>query len=222
DSVDELLDRSGMAEEYVIRAADEGSDPDPPPDLSEIDFDPLTAKVAVRKRSETDRSAALLKPRASTAATPIPTRIDLPDRIEQLIEDYNAGSLKIAEYLRRLVELSQSRTAEEQRSVAEGLTEAELAIFDLLTKPEPVLTDDEREVVKASAKHLLAVLQEKLVLDWRRKAATAADVRTSIRQLLDAELPADPYPPEVFDQKVQAVFDHIATAYGDDGTSVYD
>src|SRR5690606_31674961 len=38
----------------------------------------------------------------------------------------------------------------------------------------------------------------------------------------DAELPADPYPPEVFDQKVQAVFDHIATAYGDDGTSVYD
>lgn len=43
-------------------------------------------------------------------------------------------------------------------------------------------------------------------------------MRTTI---LDAELPADPYPPEVFDAKVQAVFDHIATAYGDDGTSVY-
>jgi type I restriction enzyme, R subunit len=40
--------------------------------------------------------------------------------------------------------------------------------------------------------------------------------------VLDADLPADPYPPEVFDTKIQAVFDHIVTAYGDDGPSVYD
>ncbi len=76
--------------------------------------------------------------------------------------------------------------------------------------------------MKASAKRLLAHIQDKLVLDWRRKAATTADVRASIRRVLDADLPADPYPPEVFDAKVQAVFDHIATAYGDDGSSVYD
>jgi len=60
------------------------------------------------------------------------------------------------------------------------------------------------------------------VLDWRRRAATTADVRLSIKSILDAELPADPYPPELFDAKVQAVFDHVATAYGDDGRSVYD
>ena len=35
------------------------------------------------------------------------------------------------------------------------------------------------------------------------------------------DLPEDPYPPEVFDIKVQAVFDHVITAYGDDGSSVY-
>jgi type I restriction enzyme R subunit len=34
--------------------------------------------------------------------------------------------------------------------------------------------------------------------------------------------PRDPYPPEVFDAKVQAVFDHVTTAYGDDGSSVYE
>ena len=71
---------------------------------------------------------------------------------------------------------------------------------------------------QASAKRLLAHLHEKLVLDWRRKAATTADVRTTILDVLDADLPADPYPPEVFDAKVQAVFDHIVTAYGDDGS----
>lgn len=56
-------------------------------------------------------------------------------RIEELIAEYNVGSLNIDEYLRRLVELSRSPTDEEQRAVVEGLTEEELAIFDLLTKP---------------------------------------------------------------------------------------
>jgi type I restriction enzyme R subunit len=222
DSVDELLDRSVGAEEYVIRAAAEGSEPDALIDLSLIDFDSLAARFAGRKRAETDRLAALLQQRAVAAATRNPTRFDLVERIEELIAKYNAGSVNIDEYLRRLIELSQSLTEEEQRSVAEGLTEEELAIFDLLTKPEPALTDAERDVVKASAKRLLADLHDKLVLDWRRKAATAADVWSSIRRLLDDDLPADSYPPEVFDAKVQAVFDHIASAYGDDGHSVYD
>jgi len=222
DAVDELLDRSVGAEEYVIRAAAEGSEPDPLIDLSQIDFDALAARFAGRKRAETDRLATLLKQRAVAAATRNPTRYDLVKRIEELIATYNAGSLNIDEYLRRLVELSQSLTEEEQRAVIEGLSEEELAIFDLLTKPDPVLTGAERAVVKASAKRLLADLHNKLVLDWRRKAATAADVRSSIRRLLDADLPADPYPPDVFDAKVQAVFDHVATAYGDDGRSVYD
>jgi len=222
DAVDDLLDRSVGAEEYVIRAAAEGSEPEPLIDLSKIDFDALAARFAGRKRAETDRLAALLRQRAIAAATRNPTRYDLVERIEELIAEYNAGSLNIDEYLRRLVALSQSLTDEEQRAVVEGLSDEELAIFDLLTKPEPVLTDSERDLVKASAKRLLTHLQDKLVLDWRRKAATTADVRASIRRILDADLPADPYPPEVFDAKVQAVFDHIATAYGDDGHSVYD
>jgi len=222
DAVDDLLDRSVGAEEYLIRAAAEGSEPEPLIDLTQIDFDALAARFAGRKRAETDRLAALLKQRAVSAATRNPTRFDLVERIEKLIAEYNAGSLNIDEYLRRLIELSQTLSSEEQRSVTEGLTEEELAVFDLLTQPEPVLDDAEREVVKASAKRLLVHLQDKLVLDWRRRAATAADVRVEIRRVLDEDLPADPYPPEVFDQKVQAVFDHIATAYGDDGTSVYD
>jgi type I restriction enzyme, R subunit len=221
DAVDALLDRSVGAEEYVIRAAAEGSEPDPLIDLSQIDFDGLAAAFAGRKRAETDRLAALLKQRAVAAATRNPTRYDLVQRIEELIADYNAGSVNIDEYLRRLIDLSKALTDEEQRAVTEGLTEEELAIFDLLTKPEPTLTDAERELVKASAKRLLAHLHDKLVLDWRRKSATTADVRTAIRDVLDADLPADPYPADIFDTKVRAVFDHVIAAYGDDGSSIY-
>ncbi len=221
DAVDELLDRSVGAEEYVIRAAAEGSEPDPLIDLSQIDFDGLAAKFAGRKRAETDRLAAQLQDRAIAAATRNPTRYDLVQRIEELIAEYNAGSVNIDEYLRRLIELSKTLAEEEQRAVTEGLTEEELAVFDLLTKPDPALTDAERDVVKASAKRLLTHLHDKLVLDWRRRAATTADVRVTIRDVLDADLPEDPYPPELFDIKVQAVFDHVITAYGDDGSSVY-
>ena len=221
DAVDALLDRSVGAEEYVIRAAAEGIEPDPLIDLSQIDFDVLAAQFAGRKRAETDRLASLLKVRAVSAATRNPTRFDLVDRIEELIASYNAGSLNIDEYLRRLIALSHDLSAEERRAVVEDMTEEELAIFDLLTKPDPVLDDAEREQVKAGAKQLLAHLHEKLVLDWRRKAATMAGVRTTIVEVLDQELPEDPYPPEVFDTKVQAVFDHVVTAYGDDGSSVY-
>jgi type I restriction enzyme, R subunit len=221
DAVDALLDRSIGAEEYVIRAAAEGVDSDPLVDLSQIDFDGLAARFAGRKRAETERFASLLRDRAVAAARRNPTRHELVERIEELIASHNAGSLNIEEIIRRLISLSQDLSAEEQRSVSEGLSEEELAVFDLLTKPDPVLTDDERTVVKGVAKRLLAHIHEKLVLDWRRKAETMADVRVAIRDVLD-QLPADPYPRPVYDAKVQRVFEHVVSAYGEDGVSPYE
>jgi type I restriction enzyme R subunit len=220
DAVDALLDRSVGAEEYVIRAAAEGVDSDPLIDLSRIDFDALSARFAGRKRAETDRLAALLRERSISAARRNPTRHELVERIEELIAEYNAGSLNIDEYLRRLIKLSDDLSDEERRAVVEDLSEEELAVFDLLTKPEPELTDAEREEVKGVAKRLLEHVHERLVLDWRRKAETLADVRVAIRDVLD-KLPQQPYPRPLYDEKVQAVFDHVRTAYGDDGASVY-
>ncbi len=211
DAVDALLDRSVGAEEYVIRVAAEGERADPYIDLSTIDFESLAKQFGNNKLAQTERLAALLKGRAERGAAINPTRIEFVERIESLIADYNAGSLNIDEYLRRLVALSGDLTTEEQRVVTEGMTEQELAIFDLLTKPEPVLTDDETAAVKASAKRLLGHLHDRLVLDWRRKADATAGVRTTIRDVLDADLPADPYPPELFDAKVAAIFDHVLT-----------
>lgn len=221
DAVDALLDRSVGAEEYVIRAAAEGSEPDPLIDLSKIDFDGLAAKLAGRKRAETDRMAQLLRQQAVGAALRNPTRYELVERIEQLIADYNAGSVNIDEYLRRLIELSKTLTAEEERAVREGMTEEELAIFDLLTKPDPVLTTEERERVQASAKDLLVHLHEKLVQDWRRKVDVMNDVNSTIRRVLDSGLPETPYTVDIFREKVQLVYDHVLSAYGDDGESVY-
>ncbi|MEV8025905.1 type I restriction endonuclease subunit R [Microbacterium sp. NPDC080220] len=220
DAVDALLDRSVGAEEYVIRAAAEGITPDPLLDLSQIDFEGLARKLAGRKRAETDRLAQLLLARAVSAATRNPTRYELVERIEQLIADYNAGSANIDEYLKRLIEMTHTLTDEEERAVQEGMTEEELAIFDLLTQPDPVLTQEEQQRVKASAKSLLEHLHDKLVQDWRRKVDVMSDVDSTIRSVLDAGLP-DPYTVDIFQTKVQLVYDHVLSAYGDNGESAY-
>ena len=219
DAVDELLDRSVGAQEYLIRGAVE--DGEKFVDLSQIDFKKVAVGVAGTKRSSSARLASLLKRRIVTAAGRNPTRYDLVERIDELIREYNADSINIDEYLRRLIELSQSLTEEEQRAVSEGMTEEELAIFDLLTKPEPVLTDEEREVVKESAKELLAHIHEKLVIDWRQKADATAAIRVEVSQVLDRTLPADPYPKPVFEEKVGAIFDHVLSSYDNNCVSVY-
>lgn len=221
DEVDALLDRSVGAEEYVIRTVVDGSTLDSLIDLGQIDFDGLAAKFGKRKRAETNRLAQLLRQQAISSVMRNPTRYELVERIEKLIEAYNAGSVNIDEYLKRLINLSQTLSAEEERSVREGLNEEELAIFDLLTQPEPELTDEERERVKLSAKKLLEHLHEKLIQDWRRKIDVLNDVDSTIRRVLDQSLPEDPYTDEIFAEKVGVVLEHVLTAYGDNGESVY-
>jgi type I restriction enzyme, R subunit len=222
DAVDRLLDRSIGAEEYIIRAAvDEAAAADRRIDLSKIDFEQLAVKFAGRKRTETERLASLLKTRTVAMARKNPTRHDLVRRIEELIAEYNAGSINIDEFFRRLVSLSDTLTTEEQRVVVEDMTEEQLAVFDLLTNPGPALDDDDRALVRVVAKDLLIHIHEKLALDWRTRAEAQAAMRVAIRDVLDDGLPPDPYPRSVFDQKVQEIFDHVYLSYPSATTSVY-
>ncbi len=109
---------------------------------------------------------------------------------------------------------------EEQRGVSEKLSEEELALFDILTKPEINMTDKEKEEVKKVARHLLQTLKEaKLVLDWRKKQRSRADVYTTVKTILD-ELPRA-YTPELYDQKCGTVYQHVYDSYQGEGRSIY-
>jgi len=104
-------------------------------------------------------------------------------------------------------------TCSTKRASREGLSEEELAVFDLLTRPTPKLTKAQEIEAKRVAKSLLATLtQDRLVQNWRLKAQTRAAVRTTIREVLN-ELPDEPYPKDLWDQKVDLtylyVFEHF-------------
>jgi len=65
-----------------------------------------------------------------------------------LIDDYNAGSMNVEEYYRRLLEFVTGLNEEEKRSLAENLTEEGLAIYDLLVNPPVKMTQKEVLAVK--------------------------------------------------------------------------
>jgi len=219
-AVTDLLDRSVGAEEYVIRAAADGADAEALIDLNAIDFDALAAKFAGRSLSSTRRLISQLTGQVDAAAQRNPTRLGLVERLHELIAAYNAGSFNVDEMLRRLQLLSRDLSEDEQRTVKEGLSESELAVFDLLTKPDPVLSSEERDQVKAVAKKLMSHIEDRLVLDWRKKAETREAARGMVKDVLD-ELPAV-YDPGTWERKAEIVFNHIFACYYDDGRSVYD
>ena len=97
---------------------------------------------------------------------------------------------------------------EQQRHVREQLSEAELTVFDLLTRPGPDLSHEEREEVKKVARQLLGRVRNALVINWRQKAQARAQVRLAIEDELDEGLPRA-YSPELYQQKCSAVFEHV-------------
>ena len=101
-----------------------------------------------------------------------------------MLDEYNTGSKNIDQFFEELKRFSQALSAEEQRGVALGLSEEELAIFDILTCPDPVLTREQELDVRRLAKDLLGKLKsEKLILDWRLKQQALASLQKTIRDI---------------------------------------
>ena len=149
------------------------------------------------------------------------SRLDLLERLEKMIEEYNAGSLNAEEFFKQLLKFAQELREEEKRTIVENLSEEELAVFDLLTKPEMKMTDKEKQQVKKVAKDLLDTLkQEKLVLDWRKRQQTRAAVRLCIEQKLD-QLPS-PYTSSLYTTKCDITYQHVYEAYFGEGKSIYE
>jgi type I restriction enzyme R subunit len=84
-----------------------------------------------------------------------PSRQSLVEKLEALVAQYNAGAIDAEKFFEALNAFVCELDKEEQRAAREGLTDEELAIFDLLTTPEPKLTKAEEQQVKAVARQLL-------------------------------------------------------------------
>jgi type I restriction enzyme R subunit len=183
-------------------------------DLSKINFEALASKFKQSKHQKTDIEVLKAAVRAQLEKMIAANRLraDFAEKFEALIESYNAGSRSIEELFQELVKLSGSLDEEAQRHVRENLSEEELVIFDILTRPSPELSTEERTEVKKVARALLARLKELLVLSWRQKTAARSQITNAIKDTLDSGLPRA-YTPELYNQKCAAVFEHVYERY---------
>jgi type I restriction enzyme R subunit len=194
----------------------------PPLDLSKINFEALAQRFATAKHQKTELEALKAAVRAQLDRMVLfnKSRIDFAEKFEALIAEYNAGSATIEQLYLELLALSNTLSEEQQRHVRENLTEEELVIFDILNRPAPELSADERAEVKKVARVLLERLKELLVLEWREKSAARSKVRLAIEDTLDQGLPKA-YTEELFRKKVSAVFEHVFEGYPEWGAGLY-
>lgn len=106
---------------------------------SKISFEALADRFKKSQHKNTDLEAlkVAIRVKLDQLLRLNRTRADFAENFEALIESYNAGSRRIEQLFEELLKLSHSLDDEEERHVRENLSEEELVIFDILTRPAP-------------------------------------------------------------------------------------
>ncbi len=215
--IEDILDDSISTEAYIIKEGKARKTID----ISKIDFEKLAKRFQQQrdKNTQFERLKNILSFKLKEMILLNKSRLDYQQRLQEIIKEYNAGSGNIEKLFQELLMFAQKIKEEEHRNIRENLSEEELALFDILRKPD--LSEKEKTEVKQVARELLETLKrEKLVIDWRKKQQTRAGVQNKIQRYLDSHLPRS-YNLGLLKEKSQSVFQHFYDNYYGDGQSVY-
>ncbi|GGR75272.1 DEAD/DEAH box helicase [Deinococcus seoulensis] len=212
--VEALLDESVIAQRYRVREGGTKLD------LSRIDFEKLaqTFGQSPYKRTEAEKLKALLNGRVNQLARLNKTRVNFAEKLQAMIDDYNFGAANVEDFFKELLQFGQDLDEEGQRAAREGLSEEELAVFDLVVQGGPELSRRDEQAVKGMARHLIEKLKSSaLVLDWRKKQQTKARVKKAIRDDLRALGATE----GELDTLLKNIYAHVYESYADSGKNVY-
>ena len=140
-----------------------------------------------------------------------PLRMNYEKKYQEIIAAYNQDKDRatIEDTFAQLLDLANGLDAEQRRAVEEGLSEAQLALFDLVQRDD--LSKAERERIKQASRELLTgVLQVIAPLDrWTEKEQTQAEVETFILDRIYQELPEPPYSSSDKQLVAALVYQHV-------------
>jgi type I restriction enzyme R subunit len=183
-------------------------------DLSRIDFERLReefARKVSRKQTALEDIRVVVERKLEQMLARNPQRMDYYRRYQEIIADYNREKDRatVEDTFARLVDLAQALDAEQRRAAEEGLTEEELALFDLLCREK--ISQADREKLKQASRSLLASLLQILqrMERWTEKEQTQADVKVFILDRLCETLPNPPYTPEETEQAAGRIYDYV-------------
>ena len=181
-------------------------------DLSKINFEKLREefKQAAYKNIEIADLRAFIEHKLEQMIQQNVTRIDFAQRLQEIIDTYNAGGSSTENYFDDLMNFAKDMKAEDERHIREGFTEDELELFDLIKKDK--MTQEETKKVKLAAKSLLHRLLEEhprvLIQDWFKDSQSQKIVRSAVEKVLDENLPKS-YNRVLFKKKCDNVFEMI-------------
>jgi type I restriction enzyme R subunit len=183
-------------------------------DLSTIDLEKLRdefAKKVKRKATTVQDIRQIVEDKLALMLRRNPQRMDYYKKYSEIIADYNREKdrVTIEETFAKLVELAKSLDKEQHRAAEEGLSEDELALFDLLKKDN--LSKADRERVKLASRSLLESVR-KLIAPlerWTEKEQTQAEVEVSILDHVFEELPTPPFTADEKQLVAKRVYQHI-------------
>jgi len=183
-------------------------------DLSKIDFEKLRKEFATkvrRKHSALKDIRDVVEQKLAQMLARNPLRMDYYKKYQEIIADYNREKDRatVEATFAQLVELAAGLDAEQRRAAEEGLSDNELALFDLLFKES--ISKAERERLKQGSQALLAALTDLLrpMKDWTQKAATQAEVRVFILDKLYGVLPRPPFTETETEDIALRVYDFV-------------
>jgi type I restriction enzyme R subunit len=192
-------------------------------DLSQVDFAKLRKEFASKVRHKhvalQDIRDVVEKKLAQMLARN-PMRMDYYKKYQDIIADYNREKDRatVEATFAQLVALAASLDAEQRRAADEGLSEDELALFDLLFKER--ISKVDRERVKQASKTLLSSLRKLLepIQDWTQKTATQAEVKVFILDNVYQALPRPPFTEAEAEEIAARVYEYVwqRSASGDD------
>ena len=183
-------------------------------DLSLINMEKLRAefgKRVKRKATVIEDIRKIVEDKLAQMLAQNPLRMNYEKKYQEIVAAYNQDKDRatVEDTFAKLSDLANGLDAEQRRAVEEGLSEEQLALFDLLLRNDLSKTDRER--IKQASRELLAgVLQVIAALDrWTEKAQTQAEVQTFILDHLYQTLPEPPYTPADKQQVAGLVYRHV-------------
>jgi type I restriction enzyme, R subunit len=183
-------------------------------DLSTIDLEKLREefeKRVKRKATALKDIMQVVEDKLAQMLAQNPQRMDYYKKYQEIVADYNKEKdrVTIEETFARLVDLARSLDEEQKRAIKEGLSEEELAIFDLLGKNP--LAKTERDKIKEASRSLFASIHEILgpISDWTEKETTRAEVEVSILDKVFEVLPSPPFSEDDKQKVAQELFEFI-------------
>ena len=193
-------------------------------DLSKINLERLRdefEKKVKRKATAIENIKAVVEAQLEAMLKHNPLRMDYYKKYTEIIAEYNheKDRVTIEETFAKLMDLAQSLDAEQQRAAEEGLSEDELALFDLLKKPR--MSKAERERVKEASQRLLDSINKLItpIQGWTGKEQTQAEVEVFILDQLSLFLPRPPFSEDETQRVAKRVYNHIWRQSLADGAS---